>query len=105
MNRILFLAAFSLIAAPAAFAADVDAFVAACTSSSNLDEEKCRCTGDNARKDLTADGFDYLVALLNNDKATIDAKRPGLGMEEQMKATLYMTKGPAKCAAAAATKE
>lgn len=85
-----------------AFAADVDDFVAACTKSTNLTTELCRCTGENARKDLTADGFDYLVASLAGDQDTIDATRPKLGMEELMKSSLYMTKGTSKCAAQAA---
>jgi len=88
-----------------AYSADVADFVTACTHSSNLDESMCNCVGENAKTDLGPEGFDYLVATLAKDKSTADALRPKLGMERLMKASLYMTKGPAKCAAAAAPKE
>lgn len=91
--------------ASTASAAGIEDFTKACTSSSNLGPEICTCTGENAQKDLSGEGFDFLVATLAEDQATVDALRPKLGMQELMKASLYMTKGPAKCAAAAAPAE
>lgn len=104
--RSLIFAAIALTFSPAAsVAADLADFVTACTKSTNLGDAICRCTGENASKDLTSDGFDFLVATLAQDQATVDAVRPKLGIEETMKASLYMTKGPAKCAKAGAPKE
>ena len=87
--------------APAA-ASDIDDFVKACNGATNLGEKVCRCTGENAQKDLSADGFDFLVASLAKDDATTSDLRGKLGMQDLMQASLYMTKGPARCAGAGA---
>ncbi len=101
------IAAISIVGllASTAGAAGIEEFNKACTSSTNLGPEICACTGKNAQTDLSGDGFDFLVATLAGEQATVDALRRKLGMQELMKASLYMTKGPSKCAAAAAPAE
>ena len=96
-----FCIAFFISLAPAV-ASDVEDFVKACNGATNLGEDVCRCTGENAQKDLSADGFDFLVASLAKDDATTSTLRGRLGMQDLMQASMYMTKGPARCAGAGA---
>lgn len=96
MRRFVLTAA--LCFASTAWAGEVDDFVAACGKSTNLEPNICQCTGEKAKADLSADGYAFLVASLNEDTAKTEELRGKLPLPELMKASMFMTKGPAACA-------
>ena len=73
-------------------------FVEACMSSSNLDQPMCECLAKKAEAELTADGFTYLVAALNQDQATLTALQGKLGVEETTKVAMFMVNKSPECA-------
>ena len=75
-----------------------NAFVEACMSSSNLDQPMCECLAKKAEAELTADGFTYLVAALNQDQATLTALQGKLGLEETTKVAMFMVNKSPECA-------
>lgn len=73
-------------------------FVTACLKSTNLSQEVCSCTASKAKAELSADGFDLVVATLEGDEAKAESLRRTLDIEELMKSGTFMTRGPAQCA-------
>ena len=57
-------------------------FVAACTSKTNMPQDLCECVAKKARNDLSKDGFAMLLATLEDDRATADALRRSMKLEE-----------------------
>lgn len=79
-----------------------DALVKACLETTNMGETLCKCTSDKANQELSEDGYAFLVASLTQNESETERLRSKLTLEELMKAGLFMTKGPADCAAEAA---
>ncbi len=77
---------------------DVADFVAACTASSNLPGPTCECAGRKAKAQLSAKGYEFLVASLRNDAERTTQLRGELTVEEAMTAGTFMVRGPAECA-------
>lgn len=75
-----------------------NAFVEACMSSSNLERPMCECLAKKAEAELTANGFTYIVAALNQDEATITTLQSGLGLEETAKIAMFMVNKSPECA-------
>lgn len=73
-------------------------FVNACLSSSNLSEAVCTCSAQKSTRELSPDGFDLLVAILENDEAASASLRSKLPLAQTMKAATFMARGPAQCA-------
>ncbi len=73
-------------------------FVTACLKSSNLSQDVCSCTARKAKAELSAGGFDLVVATLEGDEVKAGALRRTLDTEQLMKSGTFMTRGPAQCA-------
>ncbi len=73
-------------------------FVEACISSTNLERPLCECVAKKANKELSPGGFAFLVASLKGDEAKAKALRSKLDMSEMTVAGMFMTKAPARCA-------
>jgi hypothetical protein len=80
---------------------DLAGFSKACVSSTNLSQAVCDCTAKKAQKELSPNGFDFVVASMGEDKDLTAELRGKLKMQEAMTAGTYMTRGPAACAGAA----
>jgi len=77
---------------------DIDGFINACLSSSNLSRSICECTAKKAAQELSPTGFDFLVATLNKDKQKSLALRRKLEQTELSTAGMFMSRGPDICA-------
>jgi hypothetical protein len=77
---------------------DLDAFVKACLSSSNLNESMCKCLAGKADERLSPEGFAFLVASMNKDKQKTQNLRSKLDMAEAMAAGMFMVNTPQECA-------
>lgn len=73
-------------------------FVEACLSSSNLPRPICECAAKKASKELSRDGFAFLVASLKRDEAKTTALRSKLEVSEMMATGMFMARAPAQCA-------
>ncbi|MDG4552993.1 MAG: hypothetical protein P9E24_01895 [Candidatus Competibacter sp.] len=80
------------------FADDVDAFVEACLSSSNIDRPICECTAQKAKRELSPKGFDFVIATLRRDDRVTAKLRTEMTIQEMTQAGTFMTRGPAQCA-------
>jgi len=80
------------------FADDEAAFVAACLSSSNMNQSLCECTAQKAKQELSPKGFDFLVATLRRDDQATAKLRTEMTVQEMTQAGMFMTRGPAQCA-------
>lgn len=78
--------------------ADVERFVQACLTASNLDEEICECTANLAKEELSPTGFEFVIAGLQNDDDRTEELRGQMAIEEIMSAGLFFVNGPARCA-------
>lgn len=76
-------------------------FIGACVASSNLPEAVCACSAAKARSELSPDGFSLLVATLEGDEAAAAKLRSNLPMDQIVKASTFMVRGPAACAGGA----
>ncbi len=70
----------------------------ACEKSSNLGTAMCRCVGDQAKADLSPDGLQLLVAMLEKDDAAIESVRRTASLQDAAAAATFMTRAPAACA-------
>jgi hypothetical protein len=77
---------------------DIDAFVKACLSSSNLDKPMCKCLSSKADERLSPEGFAFLIASMNKDNQKAQSLRSQLDMAETMEAGMFMVKTPQECA-------
>ena len=77
---------------------DINAFVKACLSSTNLEEPICECLAKKADERLTPNGFAFLVASMNKDDAETAKLRSQLDMNEKLEAGMFMVNTPAECA-------
>jgi hypothetical protein len=77
---------------------DINAFVKACDSSTNLGEPICKCLAKKADKRLTPNGFAFLVAGMNKDDEKTAKLRSQLEMSEAAQAGMFMVKTPEECA-------
>ena len=77
-------------------------FVAACIASTNMEKPMCECAGEKAKAELTPDGYALLLAILKKDEAAISGLREKVGMQESIKASVFMLQAPVRCAIAKA---
>jgi hypothetical protein len=77
---------------------DINAFVKACVSSTNLGERICECLAKKADERLTPNGFAFLVASMNKDEAKTEKLRSKLDMNENLEAGMFMVNTPKECA-------
>ncbi|MCP5196575.1 MAG: hypothetical protein H6974_07290 [Gammaproteobacteria bacterium] len=77
---------------------DMDAFVEACLSATNIERPMCECTARKAKQELSPKGFDFVVAVLRQDEAVTAKLRAEMTVQETMKAGTFMTRGPMQCA-------
>ena len=92
------LVVLSLVLWVAANAATIPDFVAACQSFSNLKEPICECMGEKARKRLTPNAFDFVVASMEKNNAETSRLRAELSFGELMTTGTFMANGPSECA-------
>lgn len=77
---------------------DIDAFVKACLSSSNLDKPMCKCLAGKANERLSPEGFAFLIASMNKETQKAQSLRSKLDMAEAMETGMFMVKTPQECA-------
>ena len=82
--------------------ADAGRFTELCGSTTNMSPEVCRCLGEKAEADLSADAREFLVATLEKKEDRVNELRGKLSMEETMQAGMFMVNGPRACGGAAA---
>ena len=85
--------------APGLVFADAEDFVQACLSSSNLAQPICECCAKKAQAELSTDGFQFLVASLQDNEQKTTQLRSKLPFTEALKAGMFMVNAPARCAA------
>jgi len=83
-------------------AATVPDFIAGCQSFSNLEESICECMAEKAKKRLSPDGFDFVVASMQKNNAETSRLRSKLSFGELMAAGTFMANGPGECAGGSA---
>lgn len=76
---------------------DVNRFVAGCDASTNLGKAFCECAAENARDELSADGFAFLTATFYGDEQELAKLRDELSMAEAMDAGMFMVNAYKKC--------
>jgi len=79
-------------------------FVKVCQTSSNLSKDICDCSAKKAKADLSPGGFAHLVATVEGNPEKAEATRAGLPLDQIMKSSTFMVRGPAACAKEAAPK-
>lgn len=88
----------------ASWGAEVADYVKVCRAELDHSEQLCECTGKKAKAELSPGGFDLLIAMLAGDDATSERLRGELPVPDVMKASMFMTRGPAACAKELGTK-
>lgn len=77
---------------------DINAFVKACGSSTNLEGPLCECLAKKADERLTPRGFAFLIASMNHDDEKTAKLRIKLEISEAMEAGMFMVNTPGQCA-------
>ena len=76
---------------------NINDFVKACGSASNIDTHICTCLAKKADERLTPDGFKFLVASFNKNKALAKELISRLKPADQMQAGMFLVNTPAEC--------
>ena len=78
--------------------ATVDNFVEGCVSATNLERSFCECAAENARNELSPEGFAFLTATFTDDEEATEMLRKELSPIEAMGAGMFMVNAYKKCA-------
>lgn len=101
--RSIALGSFLLLALAACAGSDTDTILDVCNERLDLDEQLCRCVADRAGTELSADGRQLLVAMLEGDSRRAEQIRQGgIGLDEVTRVATFVTSAPASCARDAA---
>ncbi len=74
----------------------------ACHATTNMGETICACVAKKAGADLSPDGLEFLVAMLEKNEARMAELRGRLSLPDAAQAGMFMVNAPAACARGAA---
>ena len=76
---------------------DINAFVKGCLKAYNWPKPPCECAAEKADERLTPNSFAFLVAVMNEDEATIAELRDQLDMNERADAGMFFINVSEEC--------